>query len=370
MRVLVLPRDPNPYQGLLYGEMRRLSAQVSYVGSRTGSRTLSLLLLPLEIVAGRLAGARLLHIHWVFGFALPGGHRLPVLRRVAQCWFLLCLRTCRLAGVHIVWTAHNVLPHEQVFADEAAARRALVSASDLVIGHSPAALAGLAELGAVPRRSVVIRHGPIPAAAGTSLRLPGSDDGPRHFLFFGRVQAYKGVEDLLAAFAALPGDVPARLTVAGQCDDPGLAARLEALARRCGDGVTLRLGRVPDEDVAPLLAAADVVVLPFRRVTTSGSAIAALSHGRPLIVPDLAGLTDLPEQAVLRYDGTIGALAAALARLARADHETLADMSAAAGGYAASITWREIAEATMSELISVAGDMPPAGIWARPAGSA
>ena len=34
----------------------------------------------------------------------------------------------------------------------------------------------------------------------------------------------------------------------------------------------------------------------------------ALSHGRPLIVPDLAGLADLPDQAVLRYDGKIPAL--------------------------------------------------------------
>ena len=27
MRILVLPRDPNPYQELLYGEMRRLGAR-------------------------------------------------------------------------------------------------------------------------------------------------------------------------------------------------------------------------------------------------------------------------------------------------------------------------------------------------------
>ena len=67
-----------------------------------------------------------------------------------------------------------------------------------------------------------------------------------------------------------------------------------------------------------LLAAADVVVLPFRRVSTSGSALLALCHGRPLIVPDLPGLADLPGQAVLRYDGSRPGLAAALTRLADA----------------------------------------------------
>ena len=32
MRVLVLPRDPNPYQRLLYSEMQRLGVQVTYIG--------------------------------------------------------------------------------------------------------------------------------------------------------------------------------------------------------------------------------------------------------------------------------------------------------------------------------------------------
>ncbi len=204
MRILVLPRDPNPYQELLYGEMRRQGASVHYLGELTRSRTLGLLLLPLEVAAGRAAGARIVHLHWVFGFELPGARRFPVLRRAAYLWFRLWLAACRALGVHIVWTAHNVLPHEPVFADDAAARRALVRASDLVLAHAPAALAALADLGAVPSRSVVIRHGPVAAVRAAALRPPGAGGGPRRFLFFGRVQPYKGVADLLAAFAALP----------------------------------------------------------------------------------------------------------------------------------------------------------------------
>ena len=53
MRILVLPRDQNPYQALLYGEMRRLGVQVSYIGQLTPSRTLNLLLLPVEVAADR-----------------------------------------------------------------------------------------------------------------------------------------------------------------------------------------------------------------------------------------------------------------------------------------------------------------------------
>jgi glycosyltransferase involved in cell wall biosynthesis len=348
MKILAFPRDPNPYQRLLYTEMERLGAQVSYLGQLTPSRTLNLLLLPVEMAARRAAGARVVHLHWVFSFALPGAGRLPILRRLAQAWFGVWLRAARLLGLRMVWTAHNVLPHSQVFADDAAARRALTRRCDLVLAHSPAALAGLSKLGAAPRRSLVIRHGPMGPAAPASLRVPGSGDRPREFLFFGKVAEYKGVEELLAAFNDLPPGTPGRLTVAGQCDDPDLRARM-----RAAGNVRLRLEHVPEREVAGLMASADVVVLPFRQVATSGSAELALSHARPLIVPDLPGLAGLPESAVLRYDGSVRGLTAALADLANADRSRLAAMSAAASAYSAQVSWHEIAATTLSAMESV-----------------
>ncbi|HYY18272.1 MAG TPA: glycosyltransferase [Streptosporangiaceae bacterium] len=357
MKVLVFPRDPNPYQGLLYGEMQRLGVQVVYVGDLTASHTLNLLLLPLETAAQRIAGAELIHLHWVFGFTFPGARRFPLLRRMAQTWFAAWLGACRMIGLRLVWTAHNVLPHEPVFADDRAARRTMVGACDLVLAHSPSALAELAALGAVARRSAVIPHGPISygsAAATPSPALASRyTDGPRRFLFFGQVQEYKGVEELLTAFLGLPSDVDAELLVAGQCRDQALRSRLLALAERGGGRIGLRLEYVPDDEVAPLLGRADVVVLPFRRVTTSGSAMAALCHGRPLLVPDLATLADLPRDAVARYSGGEQALTAALDHLARADRETLAAMSEAAGRYAATVTWPDIAQQTMTAMVSV-----------------
>ena len=351
---------------MLYGEMERLGVQAIYMGELTPIGTLNFLLMPLEVTARRIAGVRIFHLHWVFTFLLPGAKRFPVMRWVAQIWFLVLLRTCRMIGMHLVWTAHNVLPHEQVFGDDVSARRALVASSDLVLAHSQSTLDELAALGAVVRRSAIIRHGPfgsIPSAE--SLRSPGSSGGPRRFLFFGYVREYKGVDDLLAAFAALPDGVAAHLTVAGQCDDPSLESRLRELARRCGSNILLRLEHVPGDEVSQLLAAADVVVLPFRRTSTSGSAMLALSHGRPLIVPNLAGLADLPDQAVLRYGGGVTALAAALERLACTDDETLAAMSAAARGYAFQTTWQGIAERTMAEMVTILGDVPDGGVRGR-----
>jgi len=348
MKILVFPLDANPYQALLYRELEQLGAQVSYLGELTPSRVLNLLLLPPEMAVRRATGTRLIHLHWVFGFRLPGSRRLPVLRHLAQAWFGICLRTARLLGLRLVWTAHNVLPHEAVFADDAAARRALVSRCDLVFAHSPAALHGLAALGAVPRRSQLIRHGPMGPAEPASLRPPGSGDGPRNFLFFGKVEPYKGVEDLLTAFSRLPESIGARLTIAGQCRDRKLRTRLTA-----GVNVRLRLEYIPACEITTLLAQADSVVLPFRQVTTSGSAELALAHGRPLIVPDLPGLAGLPEGAVIRYDGSVDGLVSALADLGRADRSRLAEMSVSALRYTEQASWHQIATVILAAMQSV-----------------
>jgi glycosyltransferase involved in cell wall biosynthesis len=353
MKLLVFPRnDGNPYQRLLYGEMERLGTRVTYLGRLTPSRTLNLLLLPAEVMARRAAGARLVHLHWVFGFGLPGAERFPSVRRLAQAWFTLWLRMTRLTGVRLVWTAHNVLPHEAVFADDVAARRALVQACDLVLAHSTSALTGLAALGAAPRHSAVIPHGPLaPVPPAASLRAPGSGrGGPRRIVFFGKILDYKGVEDLLAAFAAVPADVPAELIVAGQCDDQPMRSRLQKAA---GERVVLRLGRLAEPEVAPLLTSADAVVLPYRRVTTSGSAMLALAYGRPLILPELDAFAHFPPEAIVRYDGTREALTEALTWVARAESAALAALAAAARAYAATLSWPDIAARTRSEMASV-----------------
>ena len=138
--------------------------------------------------------------------------------------------------------------------------------------------------------------------------------------------------------------------IAGDCDDPALRQRLDMLAREVGVQVVMRLEEIPDAEVTLLLAAADVVVIPYRRITTSGTAMLALAHGRPVIVPEVGPLADLPERAVVRYDGTVPGLAHALTKVASTDATELAEMSAAARGYAEEITWREIAVATQSEM--------------------
>jgi glycosyltransferase involved in cell wall biosynthesis len=182
-----------------------------------------------------------------------------------------------------------------------------------------------------------------------------ADDGrrPRQLLFFGKVRHYKGVDLLLEAFAALPPELDARLTVAGACGDASLAAELADLAGRSPDRVTLRLEWFSEAEASRLLHLADVAILPFREITTSGSAMLALGHGLPLVVPDLPGLAELPDDAVVRYDGTVQGLGDALSSVITADPPVLAAMSSAARAYCAATSWAQIAERTLREMTAL-----------------
>ena len=350
MKIVALPRDPNPYQGLLYGACARRGATVGYAGDLTPSRTLNLLLLPAELAFRRLAGARVLHVHWLFGFSLPGSGRLPLLRRLAAMWLSVVLATARAAGMRIVWTAHNVLPHAPIFHDDAAARRALVRRADLVIAHSPSARDELVERIGRPRACAVIPHGPFEVERRPAERAPGA---PLSLLFFGTVAPYKGVEDLLVAFGRIAGDVPVRLTVAGHCADGELSARLRGLAEPWRERVSLRLERIPDAELPDLLGAHDALVLPFRRVTTSGSAMLGIGAGMPVVVPDAAAFSDLP---VLRYSGGTDGLAGCLRQLAARDRDSLDALGRAAREWSAGTSWDDVAASTLAAFESTFGE--------------
>lgn len=362
MRILVFPRDGNPYQNFLYNEMCRHGVRVAYLGEWTPSHSLNILLLPLETIVRRILGERIIHLHWARPFMFPGSPRFRTVRQISQFWFLLWLRTCRMLGMHLVWTAHNVLPLFPLFADDMTARRALVRTSDLVLAHSESALNSLAEMGMAPRRSAVIPHGPFaPDKPVASLRVPGSDQGPCRFLFIGRVEEYKGVDDLLSAFDSMPNNVASYLTVAGQCPDSRLQARVLEYSGMLNASIIVGPDRLSEARMTELIAAADVVVLPFRRITTSGSVMLALSHGRPVIVPDVPTLADLPDAAVVRYDGSISGLTSVMTQMAMTDRSILVKMSESALQYAYRLSWQDIASETKSEMVAILGAEPLGG---------
>jgi glycosyltransferase involved in cell wall biosynthesis len=165
------------------------------------------------------------------------------------------------------------------------------------------------------------------------------------FAFVGAIRGYKGIDELLDAFrasTALGPDV--RLLICGKPIPKSLGDGLRDHAA-ADPRIILRLERIPEEELSTIIRAADAVVLPFRDILTSGSAILALSHGRPVIAPSLGCLPEtLPADATFLYDAEApGALGTALEAATRAD---LAAMGRQARRYADTLDWDGIAAAT------------------------
>jgi glycosyltransferase involved in cell wall biosynthesis len=143
----------------------------------------------------------------------------------------------------------------------------------------------------------VIPHGnyePVvedPPDRETARRELGLPAGGRVLLTFGMLKSYKGAEDLLAAFDGLD-DEAARLMVVGRVGDERLARRIEAVRAR-DPRVIAEPRFVSDRELARFIRASDCVVLPYRRVLNSGSALLALTLGRPVLLPRTPTFEDL-----------------------------------------------------------------------------
>jgi glycosyltransferase involved in cell wall biosynthesis len=56
--------------------------------------------------------------------------------------------------------------------------------------------------------------------------------------------------------------------------------------------ITTVLEFIPDDDIQIYMNAADVVILPYTDILTSGAAILAMSFGKPVIAPAVKCITE------------------------------------------------------------------------------
>jgi glycosyltransferase involved in cell wall biosynthesis len=335
-----------------------MGVPVSYDEGPTGSQTLNLILAPTSLLRFRLRGFRILHLHWVFQFSLPWAPDKPWALRLMEWWFALYLRTASLLGYAIVWTAHDLLPHEQVFADDARARDFLVARSAVVIALSEVTANELKSLGAKDVR--VIPEGPranlysatgTPEEARTSFGF-GSDD--KVGLFIGKVSPYKGVDLLLSAIALLPRSSHLKFLIAGTCLSENYKETLTSLAESVADRVVINLEWVPEDEVARYHQAADFAVFPFREVTNSASVLLARSFGLPIVIPNLPNLCDVPRESAIRFEPGLRELADALETAEHLSRDERQKMSSVAAAGVVKTDWKTAARLTTQSYLDAA----------------
>lgn len=363
MKVLFLPDGSraNPYQRELAQALGKLGVHV----------TLSDGIGRMPILGAIKAHGRpeVLHLHWTHPF-LAGSTKLKTLLKAIR--FIVELFLVKLSGVNLVWTAHNLLSHESTHPRlELFFRRIAARFYDRLIVHCSSAREALIRAyrlsGRFSNKIHVIPHGNYInsyenriSKAQARAKL-GFDHEATIFLSFGHIRAYKGILLLIDAFQRL--DHPhARLLLVGRPADEAVTAEI---LRRCSSDhrIYTDLRFVPDEEVQFYMNAADVVVLTYRDILTSGSALLGMSFGRAIIAPRLGCLVEiLDDRGSLLYDpsekeGLLGAMKQALT-------SDLVAMGLHNYGKAEQYDWRVIARNTCGVYLScrpASGDLQDFG---------
>jgi beta-1,4-mannosyltransferase len=334
----------NPYQRLLYEHL-----------ADHGFRVVDRARFDLGWLWSSRRDVGVLHFHWPQSYWHHERGPAPLRRPLSYVKVGLVaarLAAARALGYRIVWTIHQVYPHEVADARlERAGARTLAALSHVLIAHDESTRDDARrKLGRLARRTAIVPHGsyvgvyPPGRARGDVRRDLGIAPGALAFLCFGSLRAYKDVSFLLGAFGG--ADLPdAALVVAGPVGDNGVAQDVRDAA--CADPrVKPILGFMPDEAVAEHYAAADVAVVARNDGGTSGAVILALSMGVPIVAPHRPAYAELlgEERAGWLYEpGDAASLSAALERAAAGDHRA---KGKAARQRAEALDWGDIAVRT------------------------
>jgi glycosyltransferase involved in cell wall biosynthesis len=212
----------------------------------------------------------------------------------------------RALGKKLVFTAHNVNTEARDQRDSLINRLSLrvqYRLVDRIFVHTEEMQKELiGAYGVAPEKITIVRF-PInnvtpqtSLTGGQARELLGIPSSQKVILFFGNVAAYKGIDDLIRALPALRERLSAlRLIIAGNVK-AGEQEYFDELGRlirtlHVEDLIDRRIGYIPEEQVEAYFKAADVLVLPYRRIFQSGVLFLSYSFGLPVVVSDAGSLS-------------------------------------------------------------------------------
>jgi glycosyltransferase involved in cell wall biosynthesis len=201
---------------------------------------------------------------------------------------------------------------------QSAGRKGAVLGFDRYIVHTTKTFDRLIELGILPERVVRLPHPPLDLDLPDPPHTATVVDKRRDILFFGQIKPYKGVDVLIdagIAMAATRRDF--RITIAGRPFQSMEALRARIARAGAEDVFRFDLDFLSDATLAEYLAAATIVVFPYREIDGSGALSHAISFEKPVVASRVGGFAELPFKDYIELvpPEDAGALAATLAGL-------------------------------------------------------
>lgn len=264
---------------------------------------LRILLSPLYPLGYRLLGYQILHLHWVAGHFKPSASQGKWIAHFYYLWFRLYLQIAKLVRLKVVWTAHNVVPHDPVFPNDVLARKYLVQHIDKVFALNETSRQKIItdfeskNVMLIPVAEVI----PQPSESGQATRERlGISMNDKLFSHFGHLRKYKGTELFIEAMAGHGDHI--KFLIAGAPGATDFMARIHSAkdqAKRNGVPLIYQEGFLLESELANLMQASDFIVCPFENINNSGFVNIAFSLGIPVILSDVEGLSWVPRDAAI-----------------------------------------------------------------------
>lgn len=356
MKIIVFPLRDNPYQKYLYDHLAAhftVNDVIFFDDINIERRALfvkDVLYWPFKLAKVR-DKQKIFHIHWQFFYFL-WNKKIRTLPSILLAYWIL--GWVKALGFKIIWTVHDYNQHDINQDLDNKVRNILISMSSHLIVLNSFTKQNLVKNDHVPESKISVI--PIGNYGYDSEYHQPPKSRDIHFLFFGLVRKYKGVERLIHVFRSIAMK-NIRLVISG---DPYNRWYGDKLKKMCaGDSrITFQSEYLDDAQLNTLIHKSDVVVLPFLEVTNSSSAVLAYSKGRPVIAPRIGSFNDDPDKIGFFYkQNNEQELKKSILKAAK-EKEKFSIMGRAALKYAKSLDWSKIAKHTYQVYQEVAQHDP------------
>jgi len=297
-KILFFPNDTARYTTELTDSLALNGESVGFFPRLSRSSSLSILMLPFISPMLVLRGTRIIHIHWLYSFSLRWTK--PILLRVLiQVWFYIWIISLRLTGIKIVYTAHNMAPHDRIFYNDQESCNFLEKRSEAIIALNELSLSIYQKK--FPRKALMlIAEGPLETPSThtrEAFRRFLNVEKKELVVLTGNLRPYKGVDVLINSLTSKESRFAFR--IAGYAADEYRINLQKAIVEAKLRGVDIEIvyNFLSENDYGGYLLAADYFCVPFSKINNSGSVNAALSVGVPVILPNIPELDWVPTAA-------------------------------------------------------------------------
>ncbi|WP_091564715.1 glycosyltransferase [Arthrobacter sp. ok362] len=276
----------NPYQALLYRHFGGHGIAVAPILKPEKFRGL--------LDFRRMASTTSLHLHWNSWMTLGAAEEERA--RTVGIGMAARLEQLRDNGVNVIWTVHNVYPHDAVHVDvELEIQQRIADAANIVHVMSASTVDAMDGYVKLDREKILVA--PHPSYKGAYVDVITREEaramlglGPDEvvFLLFGALKSYKGLDRLLDAvdiMAAASPEFRFRVLVAGSADDSS-AVREFINRALVNSSILIESNKIPNDRAQYFLRAADVGLVNYERTLNSGAALLYGTFDLPVVAAD------------------------------------------------------------------------------------